>query len=70
MQQVIHEEFGNHSIIAIAHRLDTISGFDRVLVLDNGRIVEEGNPRSLLEQHGSHFRALWEATHMADSRIE
>ena len=67
MQQIILDEFADHTIIAIAHRLDTISAFNRVLVLDKGCVVEQGDPRALLEQHGSRFRALWKATHAADN---
>lgn len=65
MQQVIEDEFREHTVIAIAHRLDTIKAFDRVLVLEKGCLVEHGDPRSLLEQHSSRFRALWNATHAA-----
>ncbi|MEM7727082.1 MAG: heterocyst formation ABC transporter subunit HepA [Cyanobacteria bacterium P01_A01_bin.45] len=44
------------TVIAIAHRLSTIAKADKVVVLENGRIVEQGNYQELLEQHGK----LWE----------
>ena len=46
------------TVVAIAHRLSTIAAMDRLLVLDRGRIVEEGDHRSLLEQGGLYAR-LW-----------
>lgn len=47
------------TVVAIAHRLSTIAAMDRLIVLDHGRIVEEGDHRSLLELGGLYAR-LWE----------
>lgn len=49
----------NRTVIAVAHRLSTIVGFDRVIVVDKGRIVEDGPPQQLLRQKGGAFRQLW-----------
>jgi ATP-binding cassette subfamily B multidrug efflux pump len=46
------------TVIAIAHRLSTIAAMDRLIVLDQGRIVEEGDHRSLLASGGLYAR-LW-----------
>jgi ATP-binding cassette subfamily B multidrug efflux pump len=46
------------SVIAIAHRLSTIARMDRIVVIDEGRIVEEGTPSVLLERDGLYAR-LW-----------
>jgi ATP-binding cassette subfamily B multidrug efflux pump len=46
------------TVIAIAHRLSTIAAMDRLVVMDGGRIVEEGDHRSLLGQGGLYAR-LW-----------
>jgi ATP-binding cassette subfamily B multidrug efflux pump len=46
------------TVIAIAHRLSTIAQMDRLVVLDHGRIVEQGSHASLLRANG-HYAALW-----------
>jgi ATP-binding cassette subfamily B protein/ATP-binding cassette subfamily B multidrug efflux pump len=46
------------TVIAIAHRLSTIARMDRIIVLDHGRIIEEGRPEELIEQGGL-FARLW-----------
>ncbi|HUV32549.1 MAG TPA: ABC transporter ATP-binding protein [Devosiaceae bacterium] len=46
------------TVIAIAHRLSTIAAMDRLVVMDQGRIVEDGTHRELLEQNG-HYAKLW-----------
>ena len=46
------------TVIAIAHRLSTIARMDRLIVLDRGRIVEQGSHDELLRRNG-HYGALW-----------
>jgi ATP-binding cassette subfamily B multidrug efflux pump len=46
------------TVIAIAHRLSTIAQMDRLVVLDHGRIVEQGSHDQLLRRDG-HYAALW-----------
>ncbi|OBT89053.1 hypothetical protein VE02_02018 [Pseudogymnoascus sp. 03VT05] len=59
IQQVLRKEFEGRTIIAIAHKLHTVLDFDRVMLLEKGRIVETGNPQELLETETSAFRALY-----------
>ncbi len=47
------------TVIAIAHRLSTIARMDRLIVLDQGRVVEEGTHAQLLAANG-HYAALWQ----------
>lgn len=57
------------TVIAIAHRVSTIASMDRIVVLDKGRIVEEGTPAALLERDGLYTR-LWKrqaAGYIADT---
>jgi len=59
MQCLIREEFANRTIIAVAHRLSTILDFDRVVVLQEGVIMECDSPKALLARQSA-FRALYE----------
>lgn len=47
-----------HTMLVIAHRLSTIVDAEQILVLDQGRIVERGHHRELLE-HNGHYAKLW-----------
>jgi ABC-type multidrug transport system fused ATPase/permease subunit len=45
--------------IVIAHRLSTIQKMDRIIVIDKGQILEEGNHESLLKNENSLYKKLW-----------
>ncbi|OAA75466.1 ABC transporter, transmembrane region, type 1 [Akanthomyces lecanii RCEF 1005] len=62
MHRIIHDEFEGQTVIAIAHKLDTILDFDRIVFLDKGEIAEIGAPRELLATEGSLFRAQYESS--------
>lgn len=58
MQKTLRKSFDKKTVIAIAHHLNTILDFDRVIVLDKGEIIESGNPKELLKLPGSVFKSL------------
>jgi ATP-binding cassette, subfamily C (CFTR/MRP), member 1 len=61
VQKLIRKKFANHTVIAVAHRLETIMDFDKLAVLDSGRLVEYDNPYDLLGKPESAFAALYNA---------
>ena len=58
IQETIRKEFSMSTIVTIAHRLNTIIDYDRVLVLDNGVIAEFDSPKVLLENTNSIFHSM------------
>jgi ATP-binding cassette subfamily B protein len=58
IQENLDRAMGRKTVIAIAHRLSTIAHLDRILVFDQGRIVEDGGHDQLLAQQGVYYR-LW-----------
>jgi ATP-binding cassette subfamily B multidrug efflux pump len=59
IQEQLTELMAGKTVIAIAHRLSTIAAMDRLVVLDKGRIIEEGTHAQLLSS-GGHYAMLWE----------
>lgn len=59
IMNLVREQFGNRTVVAVAHRLHTIVGFDLVFVMDQGTIVESGTPAELLQNREGWFRNLW-----------
>ncbi|EOD27669.1 hypothetical protein EMIHUDRAFT_426930 [Emiliania huxleyi CCMP1516] len=61
IQTMIREDFcGTTTVLTVAHRLNTIAFYERVLVLDAGAVVEYDSPRTLLDKPGGAFRSLAE----------
>jgi len=58
IQQSLYRLMEGKTVLAIAHRLSTIAAMDRLIVMDEGRVVEEGTHRELLERGGLYSR-LW-----------
>ncbi len=59
IQQALFDLMKGRTVIAIAHRLSTLTGMDRIIVLDKGRIAEQGSHDALLRLGGIYAR-LWQ----------
>jgi ATP-binding cassette subfamily B protein len=56
IQEALERLVKGRTVIAIAHRLSTLESFDRIIVLDRGRIVEEGPSTELLRKKGPYYQ--------------
>ena len=59
IQQTLYGMMQGKTVIAIAHRLSTIAQMDRIIVLDQGRVVEDGDHQALLAANGI-YAGLWQ----------
>ena len=59
IQEAIRSKFKHSTVITIAHRLNTMIDYDRVLVLESGRVVEYDKPENLLQNEGGQFSRLY-----------
>jgi len=60
IQEAIDELMKNKTVIVVAHRLSTIRKMDRIVVIDDGQIVEEGSHQQLISQKNGKYKNLWE----------
>jgi ATP-binding cassette, subfamily B, heavy metal transporter len=58
IQVTLQEVAKNHTTLVIAHRLSTVVDADRILVMDQGQIVEQGTHQELLQQQGR-YQQMW-----------
>lgn len=70
LMQAIHSLTKDKTIIMIAHRLKTVERADQIVVLDKGRIVEQGKHRELLAKQGLYSRFIQERRSAASWRIQ
>ncbi|PWA18711.1 hypothetical protein CCH79_00005724, partial [Gambusia affinis] len=68
IQETIRTSFNNCTTLIIAHRLNTVMSCSRVMVLDNGQILEFDSPAALLANENSRFRGMIEASESSQSR--
>lgn len=59
IQQALQNIMQRKTVIAVAHRLSTLRRMDRIIVLDNGAVVEDGTPQKLLKNKSGLFRRLY-----------
>ncbi len=67
IQESLAEMGQGRSVIVIAHRLSTVADADRILVLEDGRVIEEGRHEALIEA-GGRYAAMWAAQAAEDER--
>jgi ABC-type multidrug transport system fused ATPase/permease subunit len=58
IQQTLREEFGDCTVLTVAHRIHTVIDSDLILVFSEGRIIEYDTPSRLLEDEKSEFSRL------------
>ena len=58
IRQAMARLMQGRTVIAAAHRLSTVRSFDRIVVLEQGRIVEEGPPEELIRSNGAYRRLI------------
>ena len=67
VQQALDRLMENRTVLVIAHRLSTVRGADRILVISDGRIVEEGTHEELMAL-GGEYRRLYELQFRDDGK--
>ena len=60
IQDALNNLMKDKTVIVIAHRLSTIQKMDRIVVIDKGRIIEEGTHETLTKKQKGHYKKLWE----------
>ncbi|KAJ7267907.1 hypothetical protein C8J57DRAFT_1228520 [Mycena rebaudengoi] len=66
IREIVRTDLSDSTVIAVAHRIQTILDFDLVLILDKGKLVESGSPEELLSRSDSRFRKLASSQGIAD----
>ena len=58
VQEALNLLAAGRTVIAVAHRLSTLRDFDRIIVMDDGRIIDEGSPDALADRPGPYLELL------------
>lgn len=69
IQEALHRLMKGRTTLVIAHRLSTVEGADKIIVVDGGRIVESGNHAELIDRDG-HYAALYRMQFSDESQEE
>ena len=64
IKDALQKRFSDATVLVIAHRLDTVIDFDKILVLGDGRVLEYGSPKDLLSNEDGAFASM--IAHMGD----
>lgn len=59
IQKTIRKEFKDCTVMTIAHRINTLIDYDKIMVMDDGMISEFDSPQTLLKNSGSKFYQLY-----------
>jgi ATP-binding cassette, subfamily B, bacterial len=68
IRDALERLMAGRTVIAIAHRLSTLRRFDRIVVIDDGRVVEDGPPGKLMEKEGHFSRLVKKEIRLLSSR--
>jgi ATP-binding cassette, subfamily B, bacterial len=60
IQESLEKLMEGRTVIAIAHRLSTLKEMDRIIVIENGKIAEDGTPEVLLKIPNGKFKNMWD----------
>ena len=55
---LFHEFYKGKTVVVVAHRLSTVRDADNIIVLDKGKIAEEGTHKELVERKGLYYRLV------------
>ena len=69
IQTMIRESFQGVTTMVIAHRLNTIMDFDRILVFEDGKVSEFDTPLNLLNKKGGMFKGMVDATGIESAKL-
>ena len=64
IQKVILTSLKNSTVLTIAHRIKTILEYDKILVFEQGRLIEQGSPKELIEKKNGPFYGLYSQSHV------
>ena len=65
IQEALDELVKGRTTIAVAHRLSTLHNADRIVVLNGGKVEEQGSPKQLIENHGMFYKLVQMQSQMA-----